>query len=47
MVVLLDSEECHEMPTLGRWWEAMRAPAVAKWKQKCRVDWDATDGRNG
>ena len=20
---------------------------MAKWQQKCRVDWDATDGRNG
>ena len=34
------------MPTLIRWWEALRAPEVAKWQQKCRVDWDATDGRN-
>ena len=25
----------------------MRAPEVAKWQQKHRVDWDATDGRNG
>ena len=25
----------------------MRAQRVAKWQQKCRVDWDATDGRNG
>ena len=25
----------------------MRAPEVAKWQQKYRVDWDATDGRNG
>ena len=25
----------------------MRAPEVAKWQQKDRVDWDATDGRNG
>ena len=32
---------------LIRWWEALRAPEVAKWQQKCRVDWDATDGRNG
>ena len=32
------------MPTLMRWWEALRA---AKWQQKYRVDWDATDGRNG
>ena len=35
------------MPTLIRWWEALRAPEVAKWHQKYRVDWDATDGRNG
>ena len=35
------------MPTLIRWWEAMRAPGVAKWQQKYRVEWDATDGRNG
>ena len=34
-------------PTLIRWWEALRAPEVAKWWQKFRVDWDATDGRNG
>ena len=24
-----------------------RAPEVAKWQQKYRVDWGATDGRNG
>ena len=35
------------MPTLIRWWEVLRAPEVAKWQQKYRVDWDATDGRNG
>ena len=35
------------MPTLIRWWEALRAPEVAKWQQNYRVDWDATDGRNG
>ena len=35
------------MPTLIRWWEALRVPQVAKWQQKYRVDWDATDGRNG
>ena len=35
------------MPTLMRWWEALRASEVAKWQQKCRVAWDATDGRNG
>ena len=34
-------------PTLIRWWEASRAPEVAKWQQTSRVDWDATDGRNG
>ena len=28
------------LPTLIRWWEALRAPEVAKWQQKCRVDWD-------
>ena len=26
---------------------ALRVPEVAKWQQKYRVDWDATDGRNG
>ena len=35
------------MPTLVRWWEVLRAPEVAKWQQKYRVDWNATDGRNG
>ena len=35
------------MPTLTGWWEALRAPEVAKWQQKYRVGWDATDGRNG
>ena len=35
------------MPTLIRWWEALRVPEVAKWQQKYRVEWDATDGRNG
>ena len=35
------------MPTLTRWWEPLRAPEVAKWQMKYRVDWDATDGRNG
>ena len=42
--VLLDSEECCESL---RWWKAVRAPAVAKWQQKYRVEWDVTDGRNG
>ena len=35
------------MLTLIRWWEALRAPEVAKWQLKYRVDGDATDGRNG
>ena len=35
------------VPTLIRWWEAMRAPEVAKWQQRFRIDCDAADGRNG
>ena len=35
------------MPTLIRWWEALRAREVPKWQQKYRVDWPAIDGRNG
>ena len=35
------------MPTLIRWWEALRAPEVAKWQKKCSVEWDASHGRNG
>ena len=35
------------MTTLIRWWETGRAPEVAKWQQKYRVEWDATDERNG
>ena len=35
------------MPTLIRWWEALRAPEVAKWQLKYRVEWDAKDGRKG
>ena len=35
------------MPTLIRWWEVLRAPEVAKWQQKYRAEWDASDGRNG
>ena len=35
------------MPTLIRWWEALREPEVTKWQLKYRVEWDATDGRNG
>ena len=31
------------MPTLIRLWEALRAPEVAKWQQKYRVDWNATE----
>ena len=51
--VLLDTENVALerpialMPTLIRWWEALRAPEVAKWQQKYRVDWDAMYGRNG
>ena len=35
------------VPTMIRWWEALRAPEVAKCQQTCPVEWDATDGRNG
>ena len=35
------------MPTMIRWWEALRAPEVAKWQYTYRIEWDATDGRNG
>ena len=35
------------VPTMIRWWEALRAPEVAKWQCKCRIEWDATDGRSG
>ena len=35
------------VPALVRWWEALGAPQVAKWQMKYRVDWDATEGRNG
>ena len=51
--VLLDSKNVTTegpvalMPTLIRWWEALRASEVAKWQEKYRIDWDATDGRNG
>ena len=45
---LLDSERpIALMPTLIRWWEALRAPEVTKWQMKYRVDWDGTDDRNG
>ena len=30
-----------------RWCEAKRAPEVLTWQQKSRIEWDATDGRNG
>ena len=32
------------MPTVIRWWEAVRAPEVAKWKQKYRLDWEGCHG---
>ena len=35
------------IPTLIRWWEALREPRVAKWRQKYSVERDAPDGRNG
>ena len=35
------------LPTLIRWQEVLRAPQVAKWQLKYRVDWDAADGSNG
>ena len=35
------------MPTLIRWWEAMRASEVMKWQQRYRIEWDAFGGRNG
>ena len=35
------------MLTLIRWCEAVRALEVAKWQQRYRIGWDATDGRNG
>ena len=35
------------MSTMIRRWDALRAPEVAKWEQKDRVEWDATDGRDG
>ena len=35
------------MPTLIRWWEALRVPEVANCQQKHRVEWDATEVQNG
>ena len=33
--------------TMIRWCEALRAPEVTKWQHTHRIDWDASDGRNG
>ena len=44
--VFFDSERCHERPAT-RWWDALRAPEVAKWQQTYHVEWDATDERHG
>ena len=33
--------------TMIGWWKALRAPKVAKWQVKCRMEWHGTDGRNG
>ena len=35
------------VPTMIGWWEALRAPEVAKQHETFRIEWDATDGRNG
>ena len=35
------------MPAMVRWWEALRAPEIAKWQHKYRFEWDTIDGRNG
>ena len=35
------------MPIMIRLWEVPRAPEVLRWQQEYRVEWDATDGRNG
>ena len=35
------------MPTMIRWWEALRAPEVVKWQYKHRLEWEVTDERNG
>ena len=32
------------MPSMIRWWQALRAPEVTKWQH---VEWDAIGGRNG
>ena len=35
------------VPAMAGWWEALRASEVAKQQEKFRIEWDATDGRNG
>ena len=35
------------LPTMIRWWAALRGPEVLRWQQRYRVGWDATEGRNG
>ena len=35
------------MPSLMRLWEVVRVLEVAKWQQRYRIEWDATDGQNG
>ena len=35
------------MPTLICWWEALWASEVARWQQRYRIEWDATEDRNG
>ena len=35
------------MPTLICWWEALWASEVAKWQQRYRIEWDATEDRSG
>ena len=35
------------LPTVIRWWEAVRASEVMEWQHRYRIEWDAADGRNG
>ena len=35
------------VPALIRWREGLRAPEVAMWQQRYRIDGDASDGRHG
>ena len=35
------------VPTMIRWWEALRAPEVANFQCMYFIEWDATDGRDG